>query len=157
MNFTLFISYAHEDGFIAKKLKNWLEEIFLNADVFMSGIDIRGGSVWSKEILDKLKESKAIIVLLTKKSWDKNWVYFEAGAGFTEEKTIPICCDGYSVGDLKTPLSIFQARNLNKKGLNELTKDIAKLSDTRPPSVVSTDVINEIESFLQERNMTSWF
>src|SRR5690348_5247725 len=90
----IFISHASEDETMAIELKAFLENIFLNADVFVSGRDLAGGALWAEQLRAKLEEATTIIALITRFSAESTWVHFEAGAGFVRKRTIPVVADG---------------------------------------------------------------
>jgi hypothetical protein len=89
--FTVFVSHVAEDESIAVGLKRLLETVFLNAKVFVAGRDLAGGEVWVKEIRDQLRVARVIIAVITPFSRNTPWVMFEAGAGFVDSRTIPVC------------------------------------------------------------------
>ena len=130
----MFISHAAEDGEIASALKDYLEALFLGVDVFVSSRDLGGGEVWMKSLQARLVKARAIVALATGVSRQNLWVHFEAGAGFAGEKTVPLCADGVSPSSgLLPPLSLLQARAMTKKGLSDLTRDVARLLGQRRP------------------------
>lgn len=130
---TVFISHAKEDETLALVMKQFLEGIFLNGDFFVSGSDLGGGDVWVEELRSKLNESTAIVAILTPYSRENKWVYFEAGSGFCDRKTIPVVADGITFTTLPAPLNLLQGRSFDEKGLKLLTMDIAGLAGLREP------------------------
>ena len=66
----VFVSHVHEDETIASALKEYLERLFLNATVFVSGQDLAGGELWAEELRKKLQSSTAIIAIITRFSRD---------------------------------------------------------------------------------------
>jgi len=86
IRFNIFISHDNSDETIAIELKKFIENIFLNTNVYVSGRDLEGGQTWIENIKLALKSSQVIIALVTKKSINANWLYFESGAGFTDDK-----------------------------------------------------------------------
>ncbi|MBU0561091.1 MAG: toll/interleukin-1 receptor domain-containing protein [Bacteroidetes bacterium] len=154
LKFLAFISHVYEDETIAVNLKNYLEQIFLNCKVFVSGKDLRGGEVWINEIKEKLDKSTVIISIISDFSFNSNWVLFESGAGFIANKTIPFCITPIKVSSLKPPFSLLHSRNFDNSGLIELIKDIAKKNQQRIPTHIP-DIENEIKKlneFLDLRN-----
>ncbi|HAS53445.1 MAG: hypothetical protein A2X56_00345 [Nitrospirae bacterium GWC2_57_13] len=124
---TIFISHAKDDETLAILLKDFLENIFLNANFFVSGSDLGGGEVWIEELRDKLESATAIIALITPYAVENKWVYFEAGAGFAQRRSIPLIADGMTFKTLPIPLSLLQGRTFDISGLKALTSDIAIL------------------------------
>ena len=129
----VFISHVHEDETLASELKGFLEGLFLNASVFVSGRDLAGGELWSEELRSRLEKSTVIIALVTRYSSDSNWVHFEAGVGFVRKCTIPLVADGVTIDALRPPLKLLQARTFDDEGLRLLAQDIAQLARLRSP------------------------
>jgi len=70
----LFISHDRSDETLALLLKEFLEGLFLNASVFVSGTDLRGGDVWIEGLRETLKAAVAILVVVTPQSANNRWV-----------------------------------------------------------------------------------
>jgi hypothetical protein len=130
---TLFISHVSEDETIALAVKSYLESVFLNTLVFVSGRDLSGGEVWVEELRAKLQAATAIVAIMSDRSIDNTWVYFEAGTGFLQNRTIPLRLEDVSIEDLGAPLNLLQVRKLDEPGLQSLARDISKLAGMRSP------------------------
>lgn len=144
--FNIFISHDSRDQLIAVEVKKFLENIFFNADVYVSTRDLEGGQTWIEKIKGILKKSQIIITLLTKKSLENKWLYFESGVGFVEDRTIPLLSYDVNFDDLTAPLNLLQARTLSLIGIKQLVGDIfKKLNFPREPQK-----LHDIESFLSE-------
>lgn len=154
IKFNIFISHDATDQAIALELKNFLENIFLNTNVYVSGKDIEGGQTWIENIKLALKSSQVIIALVTKKSIKANWLYFESGAGFTDDRTIPLLTDNLQFKDLTPPFSLLQSRLLDKGGISSLISDIVKkLSLRQPTSLPDLDeLIARIAAIIDNRD-----
>ena len=129
----IFISHVTADEALASVLKEYLESIFLNATVFVSSTDLKGGQVWIERLREALHEADAVIAVITPRSLTSKWVYFEAGAGFTSKRTIPVVDGGLSFDQVGPPLSFLQARHLDTAGLESLARDVARLGNVRDP------------------------
>jgi hypothetical protein len=151
--FSIFISHVDEDGAIALAMKTFLEELFLNAQCFVSGWDLAGGELWFEELRKQLESSVCIVALISPISKDSRWVHFEAGAGFVTLRTIPIAVAPLTVDTLPAPLKLLQARNLTREGLEALSIDIARLAKLRTPARFPglDEALGEIDSFLKKR------
>ena len=151
--FSIFISHVTEDEAIAVSLKHFLEGVFLNAEVFVAGRDLAGGELWVKEIRDRLRHSAVILAVITPFSETSSWVLFEAGAGFVDSRTIPICAGGITPEGLKPPLKLLQAREINEQGLKQVVCDIAKSAELREPPEFPgiEDALESIDKFLRIR------
>lgn len=154
IRFNIFISHDNNDETIAVELKSLLENIFLNSTVYVSGRDLKGGQTWIENIKLSLKTSQVIVSLISKESINNNWIYFETGAGFIEDKSIPLITDGLTFSDLKPPLSLLQSRTLSKQGIESLIGDISDKLGLRKPKILTglDNLLSEVEKFLKIRN-----
>ena len=154
--FSVFISHVSDDESIAIAIKRFIEKVFLNSVVFVSGRDLTGGEVWVKEIRDKLRTSRVIVSIITPFSQNSSWVLFESGAGFSDSRTIPLCGDGITIETLRPPLKLLQARALSQEGLQKLVRDIARLAELREPSEYPglPDALSSIDDFLHARSQS---
>jgi hypothetical protein len=150
---TVFISHVSEDETIALALKDFLEGIFLNASVFVSGRDLTGGQVWIEELRSQLANATAILALVSQRSLGSEWVYFEAGAGFCRQCTIPLLISGVTVEDVGPPFSLLQLRRIDQVGLQTMVRDIAGLAQMRTPARFPglDQALAEIGNFLKLR------
>lgn len=152
---TILISHDKRDEKIAFEIKTFLEEIFSTVSVFVSGRDLVGGQTWIEEIKSRLKSSEVIISLLTTNSLDSNWVYFESGAGFTDDKTIPLLTDNLQPENVKPPLSLLQVRLFTETGIEMFIKDITKkLKLPREPKIHPSikNLVERVEKLLRQEN-----
>jgi hypothetical protein len=131
---SIFVSHVSEDETIALSLKDYLEGIFLNASVFVSGRDLVGGQVWIEELRRQLDGATAILAVVSPRSVSSRWVYFEAGAGLCHRRTIPLLVPGMNVEDVGPPFSLLQLRRIDRPGLETMVRDIAGLGNMRSPS-----------------------
>ena len=129
----VFVSHSTDDAPIAAAVKPYLEGLFLGVDVFVSTRDLTGGRIWMKTLHEKLVAARAIVAIVTPTSQHNPWVHFEAGVGFAEEKTIPLCADGLTPGELIAPFALLQARSADSDGLKLLAADVAALLSQRVP------------------------
>lgn len=81
----VFVSYASPDEQLAKFIGSQIEAVLDKdrVDVFVSTID--AGEKWFPTIQGALDRCKALVVLVTKASIDRRWVWFEIG--YTWAKT----------------------------------------------------------------------
>ncbi len=133
INFNIFISHDKSDETIALALKVFLENIFKNSNIYVSERDIMGGQKWIENIKLSLKTSHVIISIISKKSLESEWLYFETGAGFVDDKLIPLVVGKVTLRNLKPPLSLLQARLLSKNGIVALVNDIVLILNLRAP------------------------
>lgn len=115
---TLFISHAQADADIAcvAAIQAWLNNNLLGAVNFYSASDPEAnppGGDWIARLRGALVESDAMICLVSPNSVGRDWLSFEAGAGYGREiPVIPVCWGGLRQSDLLPPLSLLQAIEL---------------------------------------------
>ena len=110
----IFISHSHSDEAIAFKLVNFLlaalrveEEEILCTSNPDQGLAYSSNSI-TDQLKNQLKNSEAIIILITGDSLHSPWIPFEAGSFWTTDKPIiPILGIGLTQNDLPGPLKSF--------------------------------------------------
>ena len=121
----MFISHAARDAKTAERLKKLIQNVFLdNHDVFLSS-DLTGGDDWLAEITEFLKKKPLTLVLVTKSSLNRPWVWFEVGASWHAGATV-IPVKAADIRRLPDPLARRQARRVSLRGLTDLCVDIGK-------------------------------
>jgi hypothetical protein len=114
----IFISFIHEEEAVADALQRFLkEQLGHDADMFLSSDkwQIFAGELWLERIRDELKNASVVILMMSKRSVERPWVNFEAGAAWLTGKVIiPACFGGLSKGDLPKPYSSIQAVDLKE-------------------------------------------
>jgi hypothetical protein len=154
--FSIFIAHEKRDVTLALLLKDFLEETFLDADVFVSSADLKGGKVWMEELRRILEISSIIMGIMTPYSRQSDWVLFECGAGFCGKKTIPIVADRMTYEGLPAPLKHLQARAFDADGVKQVIADIARLNHLRVPTKLEglERLLEQASSFVEERRKT---
>jgi hypothetical protein len=79
---TIFISHAKGDACLGEAIKTQIDKVFgKGLQVFVSSIPgiIKPGSDWFDRILDSLKGNSAFVVLMTRYSQNRPFVWFEIG------------------------------------------------------------------------------
>jgi hypothetical protein len=110
----IFLSFVHEDQTVAAAVQSILTE-FVGEDAFMSSdqTQVFAGDRWFEKISQSLQDARLVILMLSKRSVDRAWVNFEAGAAwFTNKPIIPCCYGNMSKATLPHPYSAVQALNL---------------------------------------------
>lgn len=113
-----FLSHDSVDKEVAEIVARTLSRVSLmqvspwfSSDQSPSG-GLKPGNIWFNEILQKLKESKALVVLLTPNSITRPWIYFEAGiAQALTHEIIPVCL-GIMRDSVNPPLGMYQCYQL---------------------------------------------
>lgn len=115
----MFLSHDHQDDELARVVARVISRITLmQLEVWFSSDEsavggIRPGRLWIEEIRSQLKQSKAIIILITPMSVNRPWILFEGGFGaaIPDCDVIPLCV-GMSTNDVPFPLAMYQCYQL---------------------------------------------
>lgn len=127
-----FISHINEDSQIAITIQDWLiEKLSGSVDIFVSSDKrrgLKGGDEWWDKIREKLKVADLVFLIITRRSQNRRWVYFEAGGSyFLGKRTIPLLL-GVTIRDLNPPLDKLQALNiLDPRDVSFLLNQITSL------------------------------
>jgi hypothetical protein len=109
----VFISHINEEAPLAHVLKEWVESSFLGqAEVFVSSDirDLPAGKKWLDEIDTALQGAQLFLVLCSPYSLPRPWINFETGCAWIKRIPIlPLCHSGQAKGLLPSPISEFQA------------------------------------------------
>jgi TIR domain len=93
----VYIIHAATDGPIAAVLKSELERLFPGVRTFVASKagDIPTGADWLDEIHTNLRAAETYIVLLTPRSIERHWVWYESGAAWqSESRRLPVLAGG---------------------------------------------------------------
>lgn len=101
----IFISYAHDDEDIVRKIVTGLESLGLSV---WWDREIVGGALYAAEIQQHIDEAKAVIALWSEASVQSTWVADEARAGQESGKLIPLCLD-----ETVAPMGFRQYQSIN--------------------------------------------
>jgi hypothetical protein len=89
----IFISYASQDRDLAQRLLMAMGETGVSG--WMDAADISTGTAVSAAVRTAIKQSSALVVLLSPKSLHSQWINFEVGAALALNRPIiPIIIDG---------------------------------------------------------------
>ncbi len=141
--YAVFLSHSQKDKLLANKIKSLLNE--MDVISFVAHDDIEEGEVWEPTIIERVKNSKIIIVLGTTDIENSAWVNFETGIGY--DKMFPVLFN-----KLTDKVSYIK----NKQGIiidyNEVDKSILKfvytvISKLGLTTKKSDDAIRSLEYF----------
>ena len=143
----IFLSWSGEKSKnIAESLKDWLEQVIQTSEPWIS-TSIEKGKKWSKEISDKLEESKVGIICLTKENLNAPWILFEAGA-ISKSSDSYVCTfltDINSSSEISGPLSSFQNTRFTKEEILKLLKTINnRIKDSKSGKALSEKALEEV-------------
>lgn len=115
----IFISHINEERPLALRLQKLFETALSpQPPVFVSSDydSIKSGEEWYRAILEGIRRSEAVVVLLSPESIDRRWINFEAGFGLGQEsKVIPVVWRGLTKGEVRLPLGQLHARELTDR------------------------------------------
>lgn len=133
----IFISWSGERSkAVAFALKEWLVDVLLIPEVFMSQLDLDAGTRWSQRISNELETSNFGIICLTPENMNSKWILFEAGAlsKFNDSsRLIPYVID-MPFSEVEPPLSQFQSVLANKEGTFKMLGSINASSEQILPT-----------------------
>ena len=105
----IFISYASEDCALADSLSTWLKDV-LDVGSFMAKKSIGLGENFRIQVDSALQKCEVGIVLITPKSFSREWVHFEAGAmAMRGILLIPVCFWAVTKRSLPSTLNCLEA------------------------------------------------
>jgi len=112
----------------------------------MSDRDIEAGARWGPEVGRQLEDAKFGILFVSGRNVSAPWLLFEAGAlakAMDEARVCPLLIDLEPENIPEGPLSQFQAKRANKKGLRDLVASINRALGDRGLSDERLQVIFE--------------
>jgi hypothetical protein len=124
----VFFSHSSKDSLPV----NRMAEIYrrktmgtVQAFVSSDGQSIQLGHEWQRTIVDALASAKLMFVLVTPRSLDSKWVYFESGYALARGiRVIPVAWLGTRLRDLPSPLSLLQGFEIESaQSMNRLIEE----------------------------------
>ena len=157
----IFISHSHSDEAIAFKLVNFLlaalrleEEDILCTSNPDQGLSYSYSSI-TDQLKNQLKNSSALIILITADSLHSAWIPFEAGSFWTTDKPIiPILGPGLTQNDLPGPLRsclsiLIEAKNWEHKVNNAINQLVDQLKIQQKVTKRRNDTFKEFSNSLR--------
>jgi hypothetical protein len=115
-----YLKLAFGDGF----------RVFVSSDAKSIG----GGRKWYTHIIDNLRMSEVVLVLVSQESKGREWINFEAGFGEgLESLVIPVGIKKVSLGQLSYPLAGLQGRSIDAIG--PIVEDIGNRIGVTPNAI----------------------
>lgn len=106
----VFISYSAVDEAVAHELKRCLEEQDLT--VFLSSDNIPAGAKWRDELHEAMRNSRVVLVILTRNSLTSQWVLFEISASKALGNPMLAACVDIDSSEASTVVSKKQCRSI---------------------------------------------
>ena len=143
----VFVSWSGDRSHqIAEAIRNWLPKVVQSVKPWMSDEDISAGARWLTEISSTLNNAKIGLICVTPENQHNPWLLFEAGAlSKTLEQTCvcPLVFE-MTTGQLKGPLTQFQANALDREGIGKVLATINKGLGDRQLEVRQLDEILDV-------------
>ncbi|MCB2263891.1 MAG: toll/interleukin-1 receptor domain-containing protein [Candidatus Thiosymbion ectosymbiont of Robbea hypermnestra] len=107
-HYDVFLSYSHQD-------EPWVSEFAAalragGVKVWFDAEDLALGERWQDRLQEALRESRALVIVLSPNSIRSPWMFFELGAAVADnKKIIPVLLDDMDWNRVPIPLREFQA------------------------------------------------
>ncbi|CAM1345679.1 toll/interleukin-1 receptor domain-containing protein [Tenacibaculum amylolyticum] len=143
----IFVSHISSEKKYAISIKEWIDETLLGAiDIFVSsdkGESIPLGSEWLKKTKKSLQNSSIILVIISNRSLNTKWLYFESGAGYVRDiPVIPICIGELKKNELPPPLNSLEGIEFpNKDDEKKLIEIIAESAGLKSPKKIYSSLV----------------
>jgi hypothetical protein len=133
----VFISHITQEKPVALVLQKYLKLAFGDGfRVFVSSDakSIGGGRKWYTHIIENLRMSEVVLVLVSQESKGREWINFEAGFGEgLESLVIPVTIQNTPLGQLSYPLAGLQGRCI--EAIGSILEDIANRIGLTPKAM----------------------
>jgi hypothetical protein len=122
----VFISYARSDEPFARRLVEQLADF--DTSGWMDAADISAGTIVADHIRSAIKEADALVVLVSTRSRDSQWVNFEVGAGLAlGVPVIPVVLEGEDLDkQLPEPLRDVRFVDARNRPIKEVASEIER-------------------------------
>jgi hypothetical protein len=145
MKMETFISWSGpRSKLVAEAIRAWLPKVIQSARPWMSAEDIDAGARWLTDVAGTLNHAKVGIICVTPENQHNPWLLFEAGAlskTLEQTRVCPLTFE-MSPGQIKGPLSQFQANELNRIGIGKVLKTINESVGT--DRAINSSALDEI-------------
>lgn len=132
----VFISWSGERSqALAHALRDWLPLVLHYVEPWLSEADVAAGERWAQAVATELEASNFGIICVTPENIGSPWVLFEAGAlakSMQGSRVIPLLF-GLEFSDITGPLAQFQAKKVERVGLEEVILSINQAADHAIP------------------------
>ena len=136
----VFVSHAAVDAALALALANEIRRRS-HLEVFVASQpgQIRTGDKWMQAIESKLQTGDTYLVLLTPRSIERPWVWFEVGSvWFAQRRILPVAASGLRPSDIPYPLGSRQVLDLSSTAdIHQLFQDLRIDLDERDAELLT--------------------
>ncbi len=120
MSFRVFISHAHKDAGLARKVAKEVEK--LGGQAFSGEWSLKQGDNFARIIQDALRNSDVVIAIVNKASAQSPWLNSEVGASVALGKRVAVITDDIEPRELPPTL-----RSLQLVDASQLDRDLGRL------------------------------
>jgi hypothetical protein len=113
----VYIIHAADDHALAGFLKDEFEARIPNTRAFVASRagQIPTGADWLNDIRENLRTATTFLLLLTPRSIERKWVWYEAGVAWGRNiNPLPVAAGGLTLGQIPMPLGAAQAVSLEQ-------------------------------------------
>ena len=143
----VFIGWSGERSkAVAQALHDWIPLVLHNVEPWVSEADIEAGERWGEVVAKELSDSNFGIICITRENVNSPWVLFEAGAlakTMQGSKVIPLLLD-LEVRDITGPLAQFQAKKVERTGVNEVIISINQTAKGMVPELRARELFEAL-------------
>lgn len=143
----VFIGWSGERSkALAQALHDWIPLVLHNVEPWVSEADIEAGERWGEVVAKELADSNFGIICVTRENVNSPWVLFEAGAlakTMQGSKVIPLLLD-LEIRDITGPLAQFQAKKVEKHGVNEVISSINQTANSVVPEARARELFEAL-------------
>jgi hypothetical protein len=123
----VFICWSGERSqAVAQSLRDWMPLVLHFVQPWLSDVDIAAGERWTQSVAKELETTNFGVICLTRENITSPWILFEAGSlakSFQGSRVIPLLLD-LEFSEISGPLAQFQAKKIDKDGINEMMQSI---------------------------------
>lgn len=106
--YDVFLSYSSEDRDWATEITTALKDS--GVSTWFDAHDIVPGDRWQTRIEEALRESRVLVLIVSPKSLNRPWTFFEIGAAVADSKRIvPVLAEDVDIASLPPLLRQFQS------------------------------------------------
>jgi hypothetical protein len=153
----VFIGWSGERSkALAQALHDWIPLVLHNVEPWVSEADIEAGERWGEVVAKELADSSFGVICVTRENVNSPWVLFEAGAlakTMQGSKVIPLLLD-LEIRDITGPLAQFQAKKVEKAGVNDVINSINQTANNVVPEARARELFEALWPKLENEVMT---
>ena len=128
----IFLSWSGDQSrAVAKILADWIPDVLVGVQTWMSDHDIQAGSRWAEELGGELERCQFAVACLTPENTHSPWILFEAGAlsmAIGRPKVVPYLFK-VTPANVEFPLAQFQSVDASQEGTFKLIESINSIRE----------------------------